>query len=237
MKTWFAALLVILLAIGCMSTCTPGPGSVPHGPRGASATPPGEVPESTATGGSWLLVPQMLGRPEDSAVTLSVVPRVDADFCIVYSANRDYSAPSESTDFLLGAPARVPVDLTIDGLEPDTRYHYRLMCSQTGTNEFEIAHAGRFHTMRKRGASFIFSIQADSHMNEAIGAEDSRQSRLYRITLKNVLADGPDFHIDMGDFASMEWYVGGSARSLEEAIERYLLQPTSSLSSPGTRRG
>jgi hypothetical protein len=224
MKPWFATFFVILLATACMSTCTPGPGSAPRKSREVSTTPPGEVPESTGTGGSWLLVPQMLGRPEDSTVTLNVVPRVDADLCIAYSSNPGARASPESTAFLPGAAARVPVDIALGGLEPDTRYYYRLLCRRPGADEFEFAHGGSFHTMRQRGATFLFTIQADSHMNETIGVEDSRRSWLYKTTLGNVLADEPDFHLDMGDFAGIEWYIGGGARSLEKALERYLLQ-------------
>jgi hypothetical protein len=95
------------------------------------------------------------------------------------------------------APAAIvagqPLVLVLDGLAPNTRYHYRLLfqpsaaAPATGTDEYT------FHTARPPGSTFTFTIQADSHLDENSNLD------LYRRALGNVLADAPDFHVDLGD--------------------------------------
>lgn len=89
--------------------------------------------------------------------------------------------------------AGVPQVLAMDGLTADTRYYYRLYFQTpdgmgSGPTEEYI-----FHTARPTGSAFTFTIQADSHL------DGNSDLDLYRLTLANVLADAPDFHIDLGD--------------------------------------
>jgi len=172
-----------------------------------------------------LLAEPMLGRPTDRSVAISIVVSAPAVLYAEYGQGPEaYDEVSDSLDTASDVNYVNSAEITLTGLSPGVAYHYRVMCRGLADDGFREVARGHFRTQRPRGEEFIFSIQADSHMNEAIGAEDSGKSRLYRTTLKNVFADDPDFHIDMGDFAGIEWYSGGSARSLEEAEERYLLQ-------------
>ena len=50
-----------------------------------------------------------------------------------------------------------------------------------------------FHTQRKAGQSFSFVMQADSHL------DNNTDVRVYQQSLANMLADKPDFMIDLGD--------------------------------------
>ncbi len=50
-----------------------------------------------------------------------------------------------------------------------------------------------FHTQRAPASSFTFTTQADSHLDV------STDVRVYQQTLANMLADKPDFMIDLGD--------------------------------------
>jgi hypothetical protein len=52
-----------------------------------------------------------------------------------------------------------------------------------------------FHTQKKTGNSFTFTIQADSHL----GTDKHCHTDLYKKTLQNVVISNPDFHIDLGD--------------------------------------
>jgi hypothetical protein len=50
-----------------------------------------------------------------------------------------------------------------------------------------------FHTQRPPGSPFVFTIQADSHLDERA------DPAVYVTTLRDALADHPDFHLDLGD--------------------------------------
>jgi hypothetical protein len=50
-----------------------------------------------------------------------------------------------------------------------------------------------FHTQRKTGSTFTFVMQADPHL------DDNSSTAVYQRTLQNMLADRPDFLVDLGD--------------------------------------
>jgi len=109
-------------------------------------------------------------------------------------------------------------------LEPDAQYWYRLKCSKPGSSNSAMVLNGTFHTQRDEGSTSRFTITADSHIIPRAFRSDSAGLRLYATTLGNVLADSPDFNIDMGDFAHIEFHAGRNAKSQKEAFERYLFQ-------------
>jgi hypothetical protein len=86
-----------------------------------------------------------------------------------------------------------PLKISLEGLSADTRYYYRLFFQANGVTGSGQTEEYTFHTARPAGSTFTFTIQADSHLDE------NSDLNLYRRTLANVLADAPDFHIDLGD--------------------------------------
>jgi hypothetical protein len=50
-----------------------------------------------------------------------------------------------------------------------------------------------FRTARPRGSTYTFDIQFDPHMDA------NSDENIYRLSLRNTLADEPDFLIDLGD--------------------------------------
>jgi phosphodiesterase/alkaline phosphatase D-like protein len=102
------------------------------------------------------------------------------------------SPARQSAQLTLQTPARPfpkgePVEVVIGSLQPDTRYYYQFRAAN-------IPHvAGTFHTQRAAGSPFIFTITADSHLDDRVIVE------LYQRTLADALSDAPDFHIDLGD--------------------------------------
>jgi hypothetical protein len=117
-----------------------------------------------------------------------------------------------------------PIELTLDGLSPDTEYWYRLRYRLSGEVEYEVADGAAFRTQRSRGSPFVFTVQADSHIHGGKSSRRHRRARSYVRTLLNVLDDKPDFHLDLGDFAMTESIGGRNAASGHEALERYLCQ-------------
>jgi predicted phosphodiesterase len=82
--------------------------------------------------------------------------------------------------------------MVLGGLKPDTRYNYHVTYRRAGGEAVQDA-TRSFQTQRKAGSSFRFVMQADSHL------DNNTDVRVYQQTLNNMLADKPDFMIDLGD--------------------------------------
>ena len=135
----------------------------------------------------------ILARPTDNTMTLSALFYADARFYIAYGERPGkLTARTE----LRRCQAGQPVEVVIDSLKTDTQYHYELR--EAGSDE--VAARGMFHTQRPPGSDFIFTVQADSHLDEGANAE------LYARTLTSTLADQPDFHVDLGDTFMVDKY-------------------------------
>jgi hypothetical protein len=172
-----------------------------------------------------LLAAPMLGRPTDTSVTVSTVVSAPAWVYAEYGPGPD--ALGESTDTLeVAFDARPvnPVEMSLTDLPPGAECSYRIMLRGEADTGFREVARGSFRTQRPRGDGFAFTVQADSHINELFRSRSQGRARIYDLVLRNALADRPDFHIDMGDFAGIEWYTGGKAPGLDTALERYLLQ-------------
>jgi len=148
----------------------------------------------------------ILGRPTRDAVTLSVLAYSDMQGQLLYGTDKGQLARQNPlTRFAKGEP----VELVLSSLQPNTRYYYRLDYQAMGSSGFT---EGMFHTQRPPGSNFVFTVQADSHLDQNTSPE------LYVNTLRNALADGPDFHLDLGDTFMTGKYRG------ENPTELYLAQ-------------
>jgi hypothetical protein len=92
-----------------------------------------------------------------------------------------------------GLAAGTPLEVRLDGLAADTRYHYRLYYQAPDATGPAPTDEYAFRTARSAGSTFTFTIQADSHLDENADLD------AYRRTLRNVADDAPDFHVDLGD--------------------------------------
>lgn len=174
-----------------------------RGGRGATAggTPPVSTFKTDVPAHPFDIV---LARPTSNAVTISVLAGRNMEGRIRYAAGS--GALTEQT------PARsftrdVPVEIVLSGLKPDTAYRYQFVSNiATGT-------PCAFHTQRAPGRPFVFTITADSHLDERT------DPAVYQRTLSNALADAPDFHIDLGDTFMSEKHA-----NQESALRQYLAQ-------------
>jgi hypothetical protein len=164
----------------------------------------------------------MLGRPTDKSVTVTATNLMAIDIGVFYGLTPGGFMEGQLP--LHKPPPGRPAEIVIGGLEPNTTYHYRLRYRASGFEDFYDSEEFTFRTQAAPGTGFTFTIQADTHILSALTHGDTRRLRLYDRTLQNVLADHPDFHIDMGDFAHIEYYAGLSARSYNDALDRYLFQ-------------
>jgi len=148
----------------------------------------------------------ILGRPTQSAVTLSVLAYSGMRGKVVYGTEKDQlTGQTPPAQFTKGQA----VELVISSLRPGTKYYYQL--------QYQIANAsglveGSFHTQRPPGSTFAFTIVADSHLDQ------NTSPALYAVALRNALADRPDFHVDLGDT-----FMTGKFRG-DKPAELYLAQ-------------
>ncbi|MBU6324841.1 MAG: metallophosphoesterase [Bacteroidetes bacterium] len=133
----------------------------------------------------------ILGRPTDTSVTASIM-FTTAQFCYVeYGA-----APSSysNTTPIMQLQANVPEELLINKLNADSRYWYRVRYNSSGSGVFATTPEYNFHTQRKPGSAFTFTIEADEHLYDKKGI-----ANMYKVTLANQAADQPDFMLSLGD--------------------------------------
>jgi predicted phosphodiesterase len=133
----------------------------------------------------------ILARPTNTSVTLSVLAYRNMEIALSYGT-RPGAYDSVVTKRMLGKGK--PLEIFLAGLSPDTQYYYKLAeTSGTPPAHKQTSIEGAFHTQRGPGSSFVFTVIADSHLDQRTDTE------IYRTTLANAAADKPDFHIDMGD--------------------------------------
>jgi hypothetical protein len=134
---------------------------------------------------------ELLGRPTDHSITVKMFFADTVEVYAEYGTTSGVYTNQTSTQTF--APDS-PVVILIGGLQPDTKYFYRIQCRHTGATNFNARPEFSFHTQRAAGSTFTFVVQADPHMDV------NSDTALYRLCLQNQLDDAPDFMIDLGDF-------------------------------------
>jgi len=134
----------------------------------------------------------ILGRPTDTSVTANILSPDGSGVVFIAFGTASGAYTRQTTTQALQAGS--PLEAMLDALSSDTQYYYRLYFRQTGATTYTATGEAIFHTQRKPGSSFVFTVQADSHVNDTGFLAD-----LYTLTLNNVRTDGPDLHIDLGD--------------------------------------
>ena len=166
-----------------------GTGSPAAGTPPSSTTPSTPPPSTTASDafrGSLLL-----GSPTDSSIQISVLSTDQSGSFHLSWGTSPGSATRQTAPLALSAGE--PVVVTLEGLSPATRHHYRLHYLAPNAGVAAVTPEASFRTAARPGGTFSFTLQADSHLDE------NSDPDIYRRTLANVAADGADFHIDLGD--------------------------------------
>ena len=134
----------------------------------------------------------ILGRPTNTSVSANIVPVAAMTVYYEYgTASGVYTSKTQPQN----ASAGVPLETLIGGLQPNTRYYYRMHYSK----DVEAEHS--FVTQRTPGSNFTFDIQGDSHPERLHKEFDPA---LYLITLSYAAADQPDFYMTIGDDFSVD---------------------------------
>jgi autotransporter-associated beta strand protein len=155
------------------------------------------IPASASTGTVSFTAVEHLGNPTDTSIAINVVP--DANATIYYEYGTASGAYTQQTP-PVAALASQPAEVILSGLQPNTRYFYRMRYEAaanpgtwTARNEYQ------FRTQRAAGSTYSFVLTSDSHVNLQLGTLSQWQT-----TLDMIAADRPDFMIDLGDTFAMD---------------------------------
>jgi hypothetical protein len=110
-----------------------------------------------------------------------------------------------------------PREIILERLKPDTRYYYQLHDAKADKSLPGGEEVRTFHAQRQPGSTFVFTVQADSHLDGNASPE------LYRRMLANTLADLPDFHIDLGDTFMTDKHPSRDSAAKQYLAQRYYL--------------
>ena len=134
---------------------------------------------------------EILGRPTDSSITVSILFDRETDFHLTFGRQSGIHTVRTRDTF---AEANLPVEWLQESLLPDTRYFYRTWYRpRNGTQPFTAGPERSFTTKRSRGSTFSFTVEADPHL------DSNTYPTAYRATLQHMLSKSPDFMVDLGD--------------------------------------
>ncbi len=171
----------------------------------STAKPKGKDPAVVPTSSNpKLIASEILGRPTSNSITVNVVPAVGMELYYEYGTSPgSYTARTAAQKASAGAP----LETLISGLQPNTRYYYRLRSADLTGEE------RTFTTARAPGSTFTFAIQGDSHP-ERIG--NQFEPTLYERTLRSAAASQPDFFFTIGDDFSVDTLKTVNAETVRE---------------------
>jgi len=133
---------------------------------------------------------ELLGRPTTNSVTVHACANKNMDVYYEYgkdSLNYTLRTTNQST------LDSIPFVFVLDKLNVDTKYFYRMKYRATGDTGYTARASHSFHTQRLSGESFTFAIEADPHL------DTNSTPASFALSLQNMLSQGPDFLIDLGD--------------------------------------
>ena len=167
--------------------------------EGLSTTNPAGAPVTdysytvTTYNASPVVYDLMLGRPTDTSIAVSVLASNDLQVYFEYGTQPGVYTGQTATNSITNG---VPAALTMDQLQANQRYYYCLCYSTNNGASFSAGTEHTFITRRAHGSTFTFDIEADGHYNDVGGGW---VPAIWQQTLTNILADQPDFLIDLGD--------------------------------------
>jgi hypothetical protein len=141
-----------------------------------------------------LVASELLGRPTATSITVNAIFDQAVEVRFECGTAADALKLSRTTVAPDGH-----VKVALDGLDPDTRYFYR-MSYRTPHGRWTHRDVHQFHTQRGPASGFTFAVQSDSHQ----GFAPFYDAGLYRVTMQNLRADAPDFVVDLGDTFSLD---------------------------------
>jgi len=135
---------------------------------------------------------EILGRPTNSSVTLSILFDQPSEFYLEYGTTSGTYPMKTAT---LTTTNDTPQETDLTNLSANTKYYYRPCYRAVGSSTAFLAGPEHtFQTQRFPGTAFTFTIEADEHLYDKKGVLS-----IYQICLNNQAADNPDFMFSLGD--------------------------------------
>ncbi|MBU3743167.1 MAG: metallophosphoesterase [Sediminibacterium sp.] len=153
----------------------------------------------------------ILGRPTNRSITLSVQMKSAATGFVRYGKQTNLLA---STSSLYVIEKDSVAFIMLDSLEGNSRYYYQWVYRNREDSQWKQSEVYFFQTERKRGEDFVFTVQADSHLDE------NTDTTIYLRTLQNMRNDKPDFLVDLGD----TWMTDKYRTDFHESYQQYHAQ-------------
>jgi hypothetical protein len=153
---------------------------------------------------------ELLGKPENDSITINIVPASSIEYHYQYGLTPGANTWSTANVTATGGQ---PSEVTITGLTPNTKYYYHMQYHAPGdamddwVNRSEYS----FWTQRAPGSTFTFTVISDSHANYS-NAQTQQAAA-------NIMADQPDFHLDLGDT-----FMADNDTSQSQVDQEYLAQ-------------
>jgi hypothetical protein len=160
--------------------------------QGPAASPPSISTTTVST------MTQLLGRPTDNSITLSVLAPTDLASFVEYGIK---SGEYTRKTAVAKSKAGTPIEILIEKLKANTHYYYRLRYRQPGSAVFTTGIPYSFQTRRPFGSTFVFGVQGDSHPERLNKQYDPE---MYARTLSSARDESPDFYIALGDDFSID---------------------------------
>lgn len=152
----------------------------------------------------------ILGRPTKTSITFSLLAYESSEAMVEYNKP---DGPVARQNFALKKDE--PRATTLQNLQPNVRYLYRVKARGEGRAEWQTVEEHWFQTARVAGEKFVFTIQADSHL------DNNTDPALYARTLQNQREDAPDFMIDLGDTFMSEKHANRESAAKQYLAQRY----------------
>ncbi len=164
----------------------------------------------------------ILGRPTAESVVVQVAAAEGSQAFAEYGpTSGDYTNRSASVETSADGLA----DITIDDLEPDSRYFYRVSYRADSASDYRTGEEFSFHTQRPKGSTFTFGVQGDSHPERT---NNMYHPDLYLRTLEQVANAQPDLYFMLGDDFSIsnpmaDFYQGNSDALNQRVVDAVYL--------------
>jgi hypothetical protein len=133
---------------------------------------------------------ELLGKVTDNSVTIKVIPNKKMDVFF------EYGKKSKTYTFktaIFNSTQLKPLETVFENIDADTTYYYRMNYKLAHDRDYINSEEHSFHTQRKKGQKFVFTVTADPHL------DDKTDPELMKKVFLSVSSNSPDFHIDLGD--------------------------------------
>lgn len=159
------------------------------------------------------VINQILGRPTDSSIAVSVLSSSPISAYIEYGISKTKYTVKSST---LEISPTAPSVFDLRGLRSSTKIYYRVRFKTADQKVYSSGKQYSFTTAKKPGSTFSFSIHGDTHPERA---GKMFNAELYSVTLANIASQQPDFHILMGDDFSIDPLIS-KGQATKENVEK-----------------